>query len=174
MSISTKQGDDGTTSLWSGERVRKDDPRVEAYGTIDELNAFLSEALYSIERDDVRTALEVACEKLHTAAGMLASGTRDYPKPLTARDTEELTDLVHAYEAEVKLAGFVLLGRTLGAAKLDIARTVCRRAERRIAALDKVAPASPAVKSFVNRLSDLLFIAARAEELSRGKLAYRQ
>ncbi|HOT58036.1 MAG TPA: cob(I)yrinic acid a,c-diamide adenosyltransferase [Spirochaetia bacterium] len=173
MSISTTRGDDGTTSLWSGERVNKDDPRVEAYGTIDELNAVLTDALYAVERNDVKELINELCIKLHTAASMLASGDKKHPHPLTEQDVTMLTDIVHKYEAEVQLKGLVLLGKTQGAARLDIARTVARRAERRIVTLDRHENVDPVLKQFINRLSDVLFMLARAEELSQGVLTYK-
>lgn len=173
MSISTKTGDEGTTSLWSGERVRKDDPHVEAYGTIDELNAFLTDALYVLAREDIKAIVEHICVQLHTAVSMLASGTKQHPAPLTSLDVEALTEIVHRYEAEVALQGLVLLGRTQGSARLDIARTVARRAERRIVTLDTVEPVNSVLKQYVNRLSDVLFILARAEEKAKGVLAYK-
>lgn len=173
MSISTTRGDDGTTSLWSGERVSKDDPRVEAYGTIDELNAFLTDAQYAVEREDVKALINELCIKLHTAASMLASGTRTHPAPLTEQDVAMLTDIVHKYEAEVQLKGLVLLGKTQGAARLDIARTVARRAERRIVTLDRRESVDPILKQFINRLSDVLFMLARAEEKAQGVLTYK-
>lgn len=173
MSISTTHGDDGTTSLWSGERVSKDDPRVEAYGTIDELNALLTDAQYAAEREDVKALINELCIKLHTVASMLASGSRTHPAPITEHDVAMLTDIVHRYEAEVQLKGLVLLGKTRGAARLDIARTVARRAERRLVTLDRHTSVDPILKQFMNRLSDVLFMLARAEEKAQGVLTYK-
>ncbi len=172
MSISTKRGDDGTTGLWSGERVRKDDLRVEAYGTIDELNSLLGECLHYVKLTDSLALLEKIQLDLIRACGELATFGDSPRAGIVPEDADALTKAVARYEEDIKLSGFVLPGSTLSSAKLDVARTVCRRAERRIVTLaDKVAVGEP-LRQYVNRLSDLLFMLARAEEKAEGKLRY--
>ena len=173
MSISTKTGDSGQTSLWSGERVFKDDIRVESYGTVDELNSFLGEAMYYANSSEVKDILLSIQRDLFRVAGQLASKDVLYVKPVCDEDVQKLTDLVHHYEEIIKLKGFVIPGSILASAKLDICRTVCRRAERRIVALNRVEAVPVQVGQYINRLSDLLFIVARYEEYLQDKIIYK-
>jgi len=172
MSIMTKTGDEGLTDLWSGERVRKDDLRVEAYGTIDELDSVLGEAKHWLKRDDCRRILEEVQRDLFRLAGALATRSGSYIEPIVPGDETRIAAYVEAYEAELGLTGFVIPGSTLQSAKLDVARTVCRRAERRIVSLAWDADVPEPIRRYVNRLSDLLFILARVEEAAEGKLVY--
>ena len=174
MSISTKTGDDGTTGLWSGERVGKDSLRVESYGTIDELNAFLGDARRHVKTDRVKEIIDILQRDLFRVAGSLAtSGPGAYVQPVTEADVERLTAWVHELEAAVPLTGFVIPGSTDSSAKLDICRTVCRRAERRIVALARQDAVDGPTRRFVNRLSDLLFMLARYEEQAEGAIRYK-
>lgn len=170
MSISTKTGDKGTTGLWSGERVWKDDQRVESYGTIDELNSFLGEAKHYVESEKIFRQIEEIQNDLFRVAGQLASRDKLYVEPLTESDIEKLTRWVHEYEEEVKLSGFVIPGSTISSAKLDICRTIARRAERCIITLMKNETIPAELVSYTNRLSDLLFIMARKEEAHKNKI----
>jgi len=164
--IYTKTGDDGTTGLVSGPRRLKDDLRVEAYGTIDEANSAIGLArlhtpdlpeldamLMSIQNDlfdlgaDLSVPLDDRRERLRVTAGQVAR-------------LEELCDLVN--ERLDPLTSFVLPGGTEAAARLHVARSVSRRAERRAVALAEAQGANPDALSYLNRLSDLLFILARA------------
>jgi len=172
MGIVTKTGDDGLTGLWSGERVRKDDLRVEAYGTIDELDSVLGEAKHWLKRDDCRNIVEEIQKDLYRLAGQLATRTGAFALPVTEQDEQRLGAYVDRYEAEIPLTGFVIPGSNVQSAKLDIARTVCRRAERRIVALAWDADVPAPLRRYVNRLSDLLFMLARAEESSDGGIVY--
>ncbi|OHD22186.1 MAG: ATP:cob(I)alamin adenosyltransferase [Spirochaetes bacterium GWB1_59_5] len=172
MGIVTKTGDDGLTGLWSGERVRKDDLRVEAYGTIDELDSVLGEAKHWLKRDDCRRIVEEIQKDLYRVAGELATRSGDFALPVTELDEQRLSSYVDRYEAEIPLSGFVIPGSNVQSAKLDIARTVCRRAERRIVALAWDADVPAPLRRYVNRLSDLLFMLARAEESSDGGIVY--
>lgn len=174
MSISTKTGDDGTTGLWSGERVGKDSLRVESYGTIDELNAFLGDARRHVKTERVKEIIDVLQRDLFRVAGSLATtGPGAYVQPVTEDDVNRLTDWVHELEAAVPLTGFVIPGSTDSSAKLDICRTVCRRAERRIVALARQDAVDGPTRRFVNRLSDLLFMLARYEEQAEGAIRYK-
>jgi len=172
MSISTKGGDEGTTGLWSGERVRKDDLRVEAYGTIDELNSHLGECRHYVKLPDSLALLEKIQLDLIRVCGELATASGIPRQGIEPIDAEALTAAVNRYEEEIKLSGFVIPGSTLSSAKLDVARTVCRRAERRIVTLAEKVDVGAPLRQYMNRLSDLLFMLARAEEKAEGKLRY--
>jgi ATP:cob(I)alamin adenosyltransferase len=173
MSISTKTGDKGTTSLWSGQRVRKDSLRVEAYGTIDELDSHLSEALFYIETPLTRQYLDLIQQKLYRVMGQLATKDKEFVAPILPGDVEEITALVHHLEADVRLTGFVKTGRIVSSAKLDICRTIIRRGERRILELHQTEEVDENLRMLINRLSDLIFIMARYEEKLVGKLEYK-
>ena len=170
MSISTKSGDKGKTSLWSGERVWKDDSRVESYGTIDELNSHLGEAKHHVSTTGILRIIEEIQIDLFRVAGQLASREKPFEQPVVIQDVDKLTDYVHDFEAKVELKSFVIPGSTIGSAKLDICRTVARRAERKIIALSRNENVSEELIQYVNRLSDLLYIIARTEENKEGKI----
>jgi len=172
MSIVTKTGDEGLTSLWSGERVWKDDLRVEAYGTIDELSSFLGVARHSSTLAETIAEIEHIQKTLVRVAAELASRGTPFTKPLDAIDEAELTAKVEALETRIPLRGFVLPGMTKASADLDAARTVCRRAERRVIGLARDAEVSDSLRSWLNRLSDFLFMLARAEEEAEGKITF--
>ncbi|HUX39544.1 MAG TPA: cob(I)yrinic acid a,c-diamide adenosyltransferase [Rectinemataceae bacterium] len=172
MSIVTKTGDGGLTSLWSGERVRKDDPRVEAYGTIDELSSQLGLARHSVRLPATLAAIESIQRDLVRAGGELASRGKPFGVPLGEADVEAVTEATKALEAKVALTGFVLPGMTAGSAALDVARAVSRRAERRVLSLAREVEVSGSLRVWLNRLSDWLFMLARAEEAAEGKLTF--
>ncbi len=172
MGIVTKTGDDGLTGLWSGERVRKDDPRVEAYGTVDELDSILGEAKHWLKRDDCRRIVEEVQRDLYRLAGQLATRSGSFSRPITGADEERLAGYVQGLEAEIPLTGFVIPGSNPQSARLDVARAVCRRAERRIVTLAWDADVPRELRRYINRLSDLLFMLARAEEVSDGGIRY--
>lgn len=175
MSISTKTGDDGTTGLWSGQRIGKDELRVECYGTVDELNSFLGDARRSVRTPRAAEMIDQLQEDLFLAAGTLATvGEAAYVQPLCEDDVERLTAWVHELEAAVPLTGFVIPGSTAASAKLDICRTVCRRAERRVVALSRIEAVDGSARRFLNRLSDLLFMVARYEEQAEGAIRYKK
>jgi ATP:cob(I)alamin adenosyltransferase len=157
MSISTKSGDKGQTSLWSGESVCKDDIRVEAYGSLDELNSFFGDAKHFVS-EEAKEIIENIQKLLFRVMGELASRGKSFSNPIGYDEVEYLTKLVHSYEKDVRFDGFVIPGNTIAAAKLDICRTVCRRAERRIISLASTEGVSEHIIAFVNRLSDLLFV----------------
>ncbi len=172
MSIVTKTGDKGTTGLFSGERVAKDDPRVEAYGSLDELSSHLGLARHSATLQSTLGAIEAVQRNIHRAAAELASPSQAPARPFTTQDCEALTAQISDLEAAIPLTGFVLPGMTPASAALDVARTVCRRAERRIVALSHDAPVSPELQAWINRLADYLFMLARQEEVAEGKLTF--
>jgi len=169
MSISTKSGDKGKTSLWSGERVAKNSIRVEAYGTIDELNSYLGETKHYVKLERVKEIIEEIQHDLFRVGGSLAT-IGEFKKTIEKQHVDRITDLVHEFEKEFEFKGFVVPGMTVQSAKLDVARTISRRAERRVLSLADTTEISEEVKKYVNRLSDLIYILARVEEKAEGKL----
>ncbi|HOX31924.1 MAG TPA: cob(I)yrinic acid a,c-diamide adenosyltransferase [Spirochaetales bacterium] len=177
MSIVTKTGDEGLTGLWSGERVWKDDPRVEAYGSLDELSSLLGLARQAVRLPATAEAIDEIQRGLARAAAELASVGKRFGRPVSADEVEALGRRVSELEARIPLKGFVLPGQTESSARLDVARTACRRAERRIVTLARLASGEAGevgaeLRRYVNRLSDLLFMLARAEEAAEGKIVY--
>ena len=177
MKIYTRTGDAGETGLFGGGRVPKDDPRVEAYGTVDELNSTLGSALLHLEDAASRRRLSRVQHDLFALGARLASpppaegrSRPDLP-PLPQERVGEMEGWMDEAEEELEpLRSFVLPGGAPGAAALHLCRTVCRRAERRVAALDPTSdPETAHVLRYLNRLSDLFFILARVENLRSGQ-----
>lgn len=164
MSISTKTGDKGQTSLFSGEKVWKNELRVESYGTIDELNSFLGEAKNYVNSKEIIIIIEEIQKTLFRLGAELASKGKIFANAIETKDVDKLTELVHSFEKEIKLTSFTVPGKNISSAKLDICRTIARRAERKIIALHNDENISEELLKYINRLSDLLFIMARAEE----------
>lgn len=175
MKIYTRSGDAGQTSLRWGERIAKDALRVEAYGTVDEANAFIGLALSHLApgtADNVRTMLvRIMREMFDVGADLAVPPNREkgeQPKVTPA--------LVDALEADIDaldgslepLRSFILPGGHPAAAALHTARTVVRRAERRLVTLTSGEQADPALLKYLNRLSDFLFVAARAVNKATG------
>ena len=175
MSIATKQGDGGQTSLVGGIRVSKADLRVEAYGTIDELNAALGFARSICTNAEVSSwTCDIQKTLFHIGSALAtAPESKKGAAPLTAEDVDWLTALVHAIEGkEGILSDWSLPGAQTEAAAFDVARTVCRRAERCIARLMEDGGAEraphPQVLPYINRLSDLIWLFGRLLELESG------
>ena len=163
--IYTRAGDAGETSLGDGSRVVKTDLRIEAYGTVDELNSVVGFALAGELPAEFRPWLEQIQNDLFDLGADLSVPLEDERErlrvaPGQVKWLEELCDLVNK-ELE-PLKSFVLPGGTEAAARLHVARAVCRRAERRSVALAEAHDVNPAALAYLNRLSDLLFILARA------------
>ncbi|WP_320046191.1 cob(I)yrinic acid a,c-diamide adenosyltransferase [uncultured Ilyobacter sp.] len=173
MSISTKTGDKGKTSLWSGERIEKSSSRVEAYGTVDELNSFIGEAKHYVKIERVKEIIVEIQDDLFKVGGSLAS-IGEFKYPVTGIDVDRITGYVHEFEKEISFNGFVIPGSTIQSAKLDICTTIARRCERRVVALSKDEEIDGNVKKYLNRLSDLIYIMARYEEKSEGKLLLKE
>ncbi len=174
MSITTKGGDKGQTSLYTGERISKSDVRVEAYGTLDELDAFIGEAKHHTrEYPEVYALLIEIQNRLYRVMGELATPDGSYTMPLCENEVEEITAKIHHYEQKLDLKGFVIPGSCLASARLDICRTVARRAERRLTALALTAEVQPFLQKYVNRLSDVFYILARHIEAQEGVLTYK-
>jgi cob(I)alamin adenosyltransferase len=172
MSIATKTGDAGTTSLLFNRRVSKSDPRVEACGAVDELNCAIGLARASQSDPRRREQLEGIQKDLISLMGELATADEDWPKyaacgfpRLTPANTRLLDDLVREIESQgLTFQGWALPGGNPLAAALDMARTVCRRAERRVYAIQGAEPRNPEVLCYLNRLSDALWLLARVAE----------
>ena len=172
MSIATKKGDGGQTSLVGGIRLSKADLRVEAYGTVDELNAALGFAR-SISRSGEISSWTLDIQKaLFRVGSALATPSKAQKgSPMvTEEDVNHLTNLVHSIEArEGILADWSIPGASTEAAAFEVARTVCRRAERSIVRLVENGTVIPAqVLPYMNRLSDLLWLFGRLLELESG------
>jgi cob(I)alamin adenosyltransferase len=173
MSIATKHGDKGDTGLIGGERVSKADLRVEAYGTVDELGAALGFARAICEDAEVRELTKAIQRELFTVAGAVASpagGQESKTTYVTPEMVEALTAHVTRIEStEGILSDWSLPGDHAAAAAYDVARTVCRRAERAVVRLGETGvELNPHVVAYLNRLSDLLWLMGRLLELRAG------
>lgn len=172
MKIYTKTGDDGQTGLFGAPRVAKDAPRIEAYGTVDELNAVLGIARCAQLPADVDALLARVQHELFDLGAELATPdpAKFNMRGLGAAQIQTLEQAIDTFEAELApLKQFILPGGTLGAAQLHLARTVCRRAERRIVALAAVEPIASELVVYLNRLGDLLFVLARLANARAGQ-----
>ena len=172
MKIYTRTGDTGETSLFSGDRARKDDPRVDAYGEVDELNAWLGFVRAS-SLDPALHAEIVTIQRDLFALGAQLADPADKLAPRVSKavigdqHVLRLEQLIDQLEEELPpLRRFILAGGTPAGAALHVARTVCRRAERRMVGLEP--PIDPVLLRYVNRLSDLLFVLARAVNHRKG------
>jgi cob(I)alamin adenosyltransferase len=150
-----------STELFAGNFVPKDHPRVEFIGVLDELNSFLGDAKASALREQTKTVVESVQRDLFEAPLLLDSPDGG------ALDPERLTALIRGLEEKYPMRGFIIPGKNTASAKLDIARTVCRRAERRLITLARQEPVPALLRRYINRLSDLLFMLARSEEDDR-------
>ncbi|MDK2783635.1 MAG: cob(I)alamin adenosyltransferase [Thermococcaceae archaeon] len=169
MPITTKTGDKGTTGIFTGERIVKFAPIIEANGTIDELSSFLGEAKHYLD-EELKEILEKIQVELYSLMAEIAS--KGEYKKIGEEEIRHLEGLIKKFEGEVKLEGFVVPGATLGSAKLDVCRAVARRAERKVAKVVLEYGIGEDVLKYLNRLGDLLFIMARYVELKEGKINY--
>ena len=171
MKIYTKTGDAGETGLFGGGRVPKDDPRVQAYGDVDELSAALGfgaalepanfelEVLHTIQRDLFSIGAELA-----------TPNPAKLPAAVTADQVSALERVIDRHEATLPpLKNFILPGGTPKAAAFHLARTTCRRAERSVVTLSHEQQLNPLIIQYLNRLSDLLFVLARAVNKQAGR-----
>ena len=159
MKVYTKTGDAGETSLFSGGRVAKDDPRIEAYGTVDELNSVLG--LLSAEPlpDEVIARIRAVQSALFSIGSSLADPEAKLKQDVSAWAAGSLEVWIDAMDETLdELRAFILPGGSRAAALAQVARTVCRRAERRVLPIENV---HPGIVSYLNRLSDALFVLGR-------------
>lgn len=166
--IYTRTGDTGTTSLVGGVRVPKTHVRLEAYGTIDELNAHLGMLISLIQDDESKKLLQYVQHKLFSVGSYLATDQTKTELHIESRISEDTVTMLEKAIDEIDgslptLKEFVLPGGSLAASVCHVCRTICRRAERRILALEAAegCMVDEKVKQFVNRLSDYLFILSR-------------
>lgn len=172
MRIYTRTGDAGQTGVIGG-RVDKDDARVEAYGTVDELNSFIGQAIGFLDsaRDADMTAdlLEIQHEIFDCGSDLALLRQELRPYQVTADMTARLEAWIDKYDAETPdIRRFVLPGGTPASSALHVCRTVCRRAERRVVTLARTEPINEETRRYLNRLSDLFFTMARAANFRAG------
>lgn len=159
MKIYTKTGDEGETSLFSGGRVGKDHPLIEAYGTVDELNAVLGLLLTVPLPESAEQPIRAVQSSLFAIGSALADTDGKLDQNGSAWATEPIEDWIDTMDAELDdLRAFIMPGGSQGAAFAHLARTVCRRAERRVLVIDGL---HPGIVPYLNRLSDAFFVLAR-------------
>lgn len=169
-----RRGDRGDTVLATGEERAKDDIRVDSYGSVDELNSTLGMALEMVRSDRIKGVVRQIQHDLFCVGCDLATpldGTANAANALRTSQAmcQELEKLVHDFTDELPpLKNFILPGGSPGAAALHMARSVCRRAERRVVALGRQQPIGEHTPVYLNRLSDLLFMLARYENFCLG------
>ena len=174
MKIYTKTGDMGETSLLNGRRVPKDTDYIEGYGTIDELNAAVGVSLSLTSNEPLTEMLTQIQQTLFEMGADLATPLDQTAPATVIRVTEaparQLESWIDRCDAKLPpLKNFILPGGTPGGAYLHVCRTICRRAERLVTRLVREKKANPQVLIYLNRLSDLLFVLARAENHLHGK-----
>ena len=172
MSIATKRGDGGQTGLAGGIRVSKADLRVETYGTVDELNSVLGFARSICQNKEIATWTEEIQRTLFRVGSSLATPpeSRKTPPVVSSEDVDKLTELVHKIEAiEGILSDWSLPGAHTESAAYEVARTVCRRAERNVVRfVENGGVVQAEVIAYLNRLSDLVWLFGRLIELNAG------
>ncbi len=175
MTIYTKTGDKGTTSLFDNVRVSKDDIRVESYGTVDELGTFMGLAKNYVDDEEMYNTIQGIQNKLFTVATNLATEDPDKVKyKIVQEDIDYLESIIDRYMNELEnVNNFIVPGSGKKSAHLHVARTICRRAERRIISLQGLAYVDPLVLKYVNRLSDTLYAMARHSEIEEIRVEYK-
>ncbi|MDQ3262743.1 MAG: cob(I)yrinic acid a,c-diamide adenosyltransferase [Myxococcota bacterium] len=172
-SIYTRTGDQGETGLFGGGRVPKDDARVDAYGEVDELNAVLGVARAAGQDPGLEALLKDLQDQLFTVGSVLAtpqgSKAASYIPQIQPEWVDAMERAIDDFDTQLpKMTHFILPGGTAAASSLHVARTVCRRAERRVIPLVRDGQVTPAVVVYLNRLSDLLFTMARVANARAG------
>lgn len=172
MKIYTKTGDKGDTSLFGGQRVPKDALRIEAYGTVDELNSVLGIVRADNKENEIDSIIDRIQNDLFVLGADLAtprSQSSKSIKRIDAKDSRHLEKTIDQLEEQLKpLKTFILPGGSLVAARLHFARTVCRRAERSAVRLSRNEDIGEGTTIYLNRLSDLLFVLARYANHAAG------
>ena len=178
IKIYTKTGDKGKTSLYDGSRIPKNDARVEAYGTIDELNSYIGVAKNFIDDENIFKILEVIQRTLFNVAGELATkDSSKFPEKITEDSIKSLENIIDDYlnkmnpDEDFK---FILPGSSKDSAHLHVARTICRRAERRILTVAEKEEISPFLIKYVNRLSDVLYTLGRYLEKNITHIEFKK
>lgn len=171
MKIYTKTGDKGTTGLFGGERVSKDNARIEAYGTVDELNSNIGYLRSKVHHTDIELFLNEIQKKLFIIGSQLATPNADKlsVKPINDEDINTIEINIDKLESLVDpLKTFILPGGHESSAFCQIVRTVCRRAERRVVTLSQLTEVAYEIMHYLNRLSDYLFVLSRALNKENG------
>lgn len=169
MKIYTKTGDKGETGLFGGERVSKNSLRLNAYGTIDELNAFIGLAIIEVKNEEVKIVLFDLQNKLFTVGSDLATPLSKKNEKLNITRTPQsfitaVEKAIDGFENRLdELKNFILPGGSIGSVYLHICRTIARRAEREVVALKTTVNIGDNILIFLNRLSDLFFVLSRFE-----------
>lgn len=169
MKIYTKTGDKGETGLFGGERVSKDSLRLNAYGTLDELNAFIGLAITEVKSDEIRNVLINLQNKLFVVGSDLAAPETEKNNKLKITRTPkeyiiETEKNIDKFDLQLdELKNFILPGGSKGAALLHVCRTISRRAEREVVALKNTKQIGDNIVIFLNRISDLFFVLSRFE-----------
>lgn len=169
MKIYTKTGDRGETGLFGGERVSKHSTRLDAYGSVDELNSFIGLAILEVKNEELKSILKNIQQKLFVVGSDLATPQTEKNKKLKITRTPdsfivETEKLIDTFDLQLdELKNFILPGGSKGAALLHICRTIARRAEREIVALKNTEEIGNNIVIFLNRLSDLFFVLSRFE-----------
>ena len=166
----TRKGDDGETSLYGARRVKKDDPRIEAYGTIDELNSLLGVVIAESDEKTTTAPLKEIQRLLFVSGADMAAQKSERGVPRIApSDTARLESMTDELLSKLpSLRNFILPGGSPTGARLQLARTVCRRAERRILTASSAEPINPELLRFFNRLSSYLFNLSRTANWAAG------
>ncbi len=169
MKIYTKKGDDGTTALFGGARLDKDDLRIEAYGTIDELNSFLGQLADLVSSTEQTFLREIQRLLFNIGSSLATAPNKESPVPLpTAEDLARMEQAIDQMETELSpLKNFILPGGHPKVSAAHVCRTVCRRAERRIVSLARESIVQNEILPYLNRLSDYFFVYSR--KLSRDE-----
>lgn len=166
MKIYTKKGDNGDTSLFGGQRVRKDHVRIEAYGTVDELNSILGTVISHKPVQKLTEHLVEIQKELFEIGADLATPQEKHTKVVRIKEesVQQLELLIDELDSVLpELTSFILPSGSLAATQLHVARTVCRRAERCVFTAMEYEAINPLILQYLNRLSDLLFVMARFE-----------
>lgn len=171
MKIYTKTGDKGTTGLFGGERVSKDNARIEAYGTVDELNSTIGYLRSKVHHTDIEMFLNEIQKKLFIIGSQLATPNADKlsVKPINDTDINAVEANIDKLESLVDpLKTFILPGGHESSAYCQIVRTTCRRAERRVVTLSQLTEVAYEIMHYLNRLSDYFFVLSRALNKENG------
>lgn len=180
MKIYTKTGDTGQTGLIGGRRVSKADLRIDAYGTVDELNSWIGLVRDQAVNEDQKAVLSEIQDRLFTVGAELAADPEKPPRQampaIVAADVTLLESSMDEMDSTLpELRAFVLPGGHQSVSFCHLARTVCRRAERLVIELNETAPVDPLVIQYLNRLSDYLFMLSRkmAQDLGANEVAWK-